>query len=162
MDNKTALQIARAIAQELVDLEAKLVILSGSTARGKAEPNDLDICAILPDSTIELFSDVKYYNKYQRELEERHNVSTSLILYSEGDVIQGLIKEYKRDPKYVSFRLAQMCLDSVKNQGLGWPLTWILGEEAREALYPYMMFQEEFIVLHGQEYLEELRRILKE
>ena len=142
------------IATELVKNKAKTVVLSGSTARGKSNPNDLDIAVILENENP--LSDDNYRSYVRERLERDFRYKIHLFCYSENYVLD-LIERYNQDSWDLCFRLNCICMDNVRDQTKGWPWVWIFGENAKKMLDPYMCYQEEFIVLAGQEYLNELR-----
>mgnify|MGYP001608585474 CR=1 FL=1 len=142
------------IATELVKNKAKTVVLNGSTARGKSNPNDLDIAVILENENP--LSDDNYRTDVRKRLERDFKYKIDLFCYSE-DYVLDLIEYYNKDSWDLCFRLNCICMDNVRDQTKGWPLVWIFGENAKKMLDPYMCYQEKFIVLEGRKYLDELR-----
>ncbi len=152
------LEKTQRVAKELVKEEAKLVILSGSAARGRENPKDLDIAAVFPTQNKLLVE--SYRKNLVARLEQEVAYKVDLIDYNEG-LVNDLIEKYNKKPTNVCFGLNYMCMDNVRDQWVGWPLAWIFGEEARERLRPYGCFQDQFKVLAGQAYLEVLKRKIK-
>ncbi len=161
------IQAAHYIAKVLEQEEqAKLVILSGSAARGKEKPNDLDIAAVFPhgNKILEYSYRVELKHRLRQEIKEKvYGLEFAVVddidffAYNEK-YIDDLVQQYRENPLQLCFYLGVECQDSVRNQWKGWPLAWIMGEQAKERLSPYGCFQNEYLVLAGQEYLEELKR----
>ena len=151
---------AQEVSDYLVEKEgAKLVILSGSTARGKENPNDLDISAVFKeDNNFENNKD--YYNTLIKKLTNVVNIKVDLMGFNEF-FISTLIKAYSENPIEICKDLNYKCQDNIKDQLQGWPLAWLFGGDAREKLKPYDCFQDQMKVLYGQEYLEELKALAK-
>jgi len=145
---------ANYVADKLADEMAKLVILSGSAARGKENPSDLDISAVFPSENKLL--DPKYRDSLVKRLSSEVGYKIDLFDFAEKNV-DILIDFYNQKPKELCWHLASICMDNVKEQWKGWPLAWIFGDEARKRLDPYGCFQDEMVILYGQEYLDELR-----
>lgn len=148
-------EAARYVATELVDKEkARLVILSGSAARGKLNPSDLDIVAVFPYKNNLL--DKEYRSNLIRRLDVETRYKIDLIDFNQ-EHIDKLIELYNKDAQKLCRELNWIVMDNVRDQWKGWPLAWIFGKKAKEMLDPYMCFQEEILILDGQEYLDELR-----
>lgn len=152
------LKAAKHIAKELLIEKAKLVILSGSAARGKENPNDLDIAAIFEAQNNLL--DSNFREKLIQRLENEVGYKIDLLNFNEK-YVNDLIECYNANPDGLRWYLAEHYDDSARGKIKGWPLTWIFGEKSKEKLSPYSDFQTEFIVLEGQEYLETLRGRVK-
>ncbi|MFH1332007.1 MAG: nucleotidyltransferase domain-containing protein [archaeon] len=152
------LEAAHYIARELVKEKAKIVILSGSAARDKENPKDLDIAAVFQAENRLL--DRQYRSDLVKRLESEVGQKLDLFDFNERN-IERLIEFYNKNPIALCSNLNWDCIDNVKDQWKGWPLAWIMGDKAREALDPYGCFQDEFIVLEGESYLAELRGKVK-
>ena len=146
------------ITKELLKERAKLVILSGSVARGKENPNDLDIAAVFEAENNLLSTD--YRKNLVQRLEGAVGFKLDLIDFNEQH-INDLIEDYRKDACRTCVDLNYICMDNVKDQWIGWPLAWIFGKEAREKLSPYGCFQDQFQILAGEDYLEEVREIIR-
>jgi len=136
--------------------QAKLVILSGSLARGKEKPNDIDIAGIFPDRSLvfDYAYKIELLHGLRQETKEAVYGGVDFSPYQKG-YVDSLIERYTKTHLQLCQHLAQ---ERGIGQRKGWPLVWIFGENAKEKLFPYAFFQEEFKVLAGEEYLERLRK----
>lgn len=80
------LEKSRQIANDLIGRGAKAVILYGSAAKGKEDPNDLDFL---------IFGNVDGNRReLEEELESEHGIKVQLIIFSEV-YIESLISAYR-------------------------------------------------------------------
>lgn len=147
---------AKEIVEELcIDYKIKAAILSGSAARGKENPNDLDIGLIVEDrNPVEknryLVEEISNKEGY---LEEKYGVKVHLFPFPEYYVGE-LIKSYNSLGRKFGYAMYYNQLMGLMMQA--WPLSWII-DNPKDKLFPYSSFQEEFIILFGKEYLDELK-----
>lgn len=146
------------IARELVKEKAMLVILSGSAARGKENPSDLDIAAVFQRDNRLL--DRQYRDCLVKRLESETSQKLHLFDFNETHVDK-LVESYNQNPTRLCINLNWDCMDNVRDQWRGWPLAWIFDKDAHEVLSPYGCFQDKFVVLEGEPYLMQLRAKIK-
>jgi len=153
------IQAAQFISNQLIEEKVKLVLLGGSAARGKEKPNDLDIAAVFEKENNLL--NPPYRNQLVNRLSSLAGYKIDLIDFNEAYVLN-LISSYNENPRLLCIDLNILCMDNVRDQWKGWPLSWIFGGKAREILKPYGCFQDEFKVLFGEDYLMKLRSMVKD
>lgn len=153
-----SLEAAYYIAKVLMSEEARLSILSGSAARGKENPNDLDISAVFRPNNRLL--DRQYRSNLIERLSSEVGYKLHLFDFSER-YVDKLIEVYNQNPIALCRDLNFDMQDHVVDQWKGWPLAWLFGKDAHKILDPYACFQDEFIVLEGADYLAELKSRIK-
>lgn len=152
--NQEYLEIAKQIAAELPQYGAKLVLLIGSVYDGKETPNDLDLgCVFEKENSLR---DKDFREELIKKLNTRYGIKLDLIDLNQA-FVEDLVDQFKEDPRGIAEDLAWKMMDSSRDQWMGWPLAWILGDNAEEALEPYRAFKVGHITLYGQEYLDELK-----
>ena len=153
--NKKYLNAAQGISKELPEYGAKLVLLIGSVYGEKENPNDLDLgCIFAKENPLR---NEDFRKSIINKMDEKYKIKLDLIDINEG-FVEDLIKLFNENPQDLIYDLCWKVQDSAKDQWHGWPLAWILGENAKEKLHPYKMFEEGFKILYGQEYLTGLRK----
>lgn len=164
------LENAKQIARELVSYGAEVVILSGSAAKGKRNPQDLDLMV---------------WGKLQigkRTLEEilspKVGRRIDVAIFSE-EYIESLIKEYKENEDNYKNSLGT-ALTITWQQGAArvrsWPLVPLLSEQEFQDLFghlyrhneyenngqPYIVgIQREYIILVGEEKIGAKKKTLQ-
>ena len=163
-DNPTKLEEyikkAKDIAKELVSQGAHAVILSGSVAKGKENPNDIDLLVFGELDKIKNTEDLK-------KLSEKYEVSIQLFSFSDN-YVNSIIEAYKKDKNMLGSYLAQKAY-RISGRHHSWPLIPLLSEEEFDHFFGSWLGYEEnhpyitknFIILEGSDYVEEKRKRLR-
>lgn len=140
-----AIELAERAGKDLKNRGAKCVVISGSIARNKAEPSDVDLLTIIDEDPTEI--EGRYENVH-------------IFAYSER-YVNSLINAYNSNKDRLFFSLGASAMRE-EGRPLGWPLTILLNEQQLEELQVYYSwFQKQNKVIHGDEYINKLKEKIK-
>lgn len=151
------LEKSKQIAHDLANRGARAVILYGSAARGRGDPNDLDFL---------VFGDVDGNRReLEEELESEHGIKIQLIIFSEV-YVESLISAYKGHREKGSldllvFGLMFERMDPGREHAAS-PLIPLLSEREFQDFFGKpawgFSFQKEYLILNGINYVDAKRK----
>jgi len=157
------LEKAQRVATAIVSLGAQAVILSGSAAKGKQNPHDLDFAVFIDVTPSQALDKGKQLKQLEQDDSTALGIPIQLFVFSEA-YVDWLIREYNKNSCVLAVRLVGRAKE-VHGRSDSWPLIPLLSPEqfddffgdlfGYDGSHPYIT--KEYVILAGVDWIKTKR-----